>query len=89
MGKVEHVEKQFLSFFPKDGGLISEWFEFIQKEDPEFRQRLKNLYSEKIEIAKSYIRNVEHGIKAVDNLASSKPNREQMEQDKSFFVSLM
>jgi len=88
MGKVEFVEDQFLNFFPKEGGRISEWFDLIH-EDAEFRQRLKKLYAEKIESAQSYIRIVQQGLKAIDNLASSKPNREQMEQDKSFFVSLM
>jgi hypothetical protein len=88
MGKVEYVENKFLSFFPKDGRHISEWFDFI-REDAEFRQRLKKLYLEKIERAKSYIRIVHNALKAVDNLAASKPNREQMEQDKSLFVSLM
>ena len=88
MGKVEYVEDRFLDFFPKEGGHISEWFDFIH-EDAEFSQRLKKLYSEKIESAKRYIRIVQQATEAIDNLASPKPNRNRMEQDKGFFVSLM
>jgi hypothetical protein len=88
MGKKEHLEDMFLSFFPKDGGHISEWFNFI-REDAEFRQRLKKLYLEKIDSAKSYIHTVQHAMEAIDNLASTKPNLRQREQDKGFFVSLM
>ncbi len=88
MGRAEFVEDCFLDFFPKEGKYISEWFEFIE-EDAEFRQRLKKLYAEKIERAESFIRIVQQANKAIENLESSKPNREQMQQDKSLFVSLM
>lgn len=86
--RIKSVEDGLIDFFPSTGGYISNWFEFIH-ENAEFRERVKARYRERMDYCKRDIKALQDALKAMDNLASSKPNKEQMEYDKSLFVCLM
>jgi hypothetical protein len=85
---IKDLEDKFIASIPASGGGISNWFNLLL-EDQEFRERAKLHYQDGIEYFKERIRFYEYALRAMDNLGSRKPDKQQLESDKGFFVSIM
>lgn len=87
--QIKDIEYNWIIFVPRmKGGLISNWFDFVQ-EDCEFRERVTTFYRDSIAHFKERIFHYEYALKTMDNLGSRKPDKQQLESDKGFFVSIL